>query len=195
MSSDKSDKLSVAESSGNNPIDGADTDYISANPDMGNSADAHGGDDGVSPRVIRKIVSYVEARSYSGPIPPPEIIREYEEIWPGAAELILKNFDRQSSHRQSIEKHALAHNNARSWGGLVGGTLVVLAAMGLSAYLIYKGQDGYGVALVITSLGGLAGVFVLGKLMSMKSLSGKLENLQNAKKKSEGLSNQSDAKE
>ena len=47
---------------------------------------------------------------YSGPIPPPEIFRGYEEVLPGSAERILKMTERQLEHRITTENKQLDHS-------------------------------------------------------------------------------------
>ena len=45
--------------------------------------------------TIRKVVAKVIESEFSGPIPPPNIMRGYEEILPGAADRILSMAERQ----------------------------------------------------------------------------------------------------
>lgn len=40
----------------------------------------------------------------AGPLPSPDELAGYEKVCPGAAEIILKNFVRQSEHRCELEK-------------------------------------------------------------------------------------------
>ena len=44
-----------------------------------------------------------EFTALSGPLPPPEMLAQYEEILPGAAERILSMAERQAEHRQKLE--------------------------------------------------------------------------------------------
>src|SRR4051812_24986466 len=50
-------------------------------------------------RVVRRELSV-----HTGPLPPPEVLARYEQIMPGAVELLFRNFERQSQHRMEIEK-------------------------------------------------------------------------------------------
>lgn len=60
----------------------------------------------------------VEAMSeFSGPIPPPNIIKGYEEVLPGAADRIIRMAENQSEHRQQMEKKMI---NAESRDSLLG---------------------------------------------------------------------------
>ena len=40
----------------------------------------------------------------SGPLPPPEVLAQYEVALPGAAERIFKMMERQEEHRQTLER-------------------------------------------------------------------------------------------
>jgi len=45
-----------------------------------------------------------QSMPYQGPITPPELLRQYDEIVPGAADRILEMAEEQSKHRQSCER-------------------------------------------------------------------------------------------
>ena len=49
---------------------------------------------------VRQVVSEVVRSEFSGPIPPPSIIKGYEEVLPGAAERIIS----MAENRQNIVK-------------------------------------------------------------------------------------------
>lgn len=55
-------------------------------------------------KQLVSVVSQVVSRSqFSGPIPPPNIMKGYEDILPGSADRILKMAENQSEHRRTIE--------------------------------------------------------------------------------------------
>ena len=43
-------------------------------------------------------------QEFAGPIPPPSMMKQYEETLPGSADRILKMAEKQSEHRQWVEK-------------------------------------------------------------------------------------------
>ncbi len=45
--------------------------------------------------------------SYSGPLPPPELMRRYDELVPGAAERILRMAEQEAAHRQRASERQL----------------------------------------------------------------------------------------
>ena len=79
-------------------------------------------------------------------MPPPNILREYDEIAPNAAERILRMAERQAEHRNAIERG----DSRRATLGIIAGVIVALAALALPAYAFYLGQP-------ITGLVGLLG--------------------------------------
>lgn len=50
---------------------------------------------------------------FSGPLPPPEKLEHYDRIVPGLAERIVGLTERQSAHRQQLERENL-HENIRA---------------------------------------------------------------------------------
>ena len=45
----------------------------------------------------------IAASRFSGPIPPPDLLRKYEEINPGFADRIMRQAEAQTAHRIEIE--------------------------------------------------------------------------------------------
>ena len=45
--------------------------------------------------------------SFSGPIPPPALLQKYNEIIPNGAERILAMAEKQSAHREYLEKRVV----------------------------------------------------------------------------------------
>lgn len=54
-------------------------------------------------KEFREVIAEVVQSEFSGPIPPPSIIKGYEEVLPGSADRIIKMAENQSSHRQAME--------------------------------------------------------------------------------------------
>lgn len=52
-------------------------------------------------------LAFSRTTSYSGPIPPPAMLKEYDDAVPGAASRILDLAERQADHRMDLEKKVL----------------------------------------------------------------------------------------
>lgn len=57
-----------------------------------------------SQEKVEKVIARVIESGFSGPIPPPNIISEYENIVPGSADRIIRMAEMQSEHRQHMEE-------------------------------------------------------------------------------------------
>ncbi len=114
-------------------------------------------------------ITRVEAhfQQFSGPIPPPDLLRTYEEILPGTADRILAMAERE-------QKRQIFYDNL----GLVFGFVAVLCLIALSAYIVSLGFAWQSVGVVISSIVGTAGTFVYGNHSRRKELRDKRETLQ-----------------
>ena len=56
-------------------------------------------------------------QQYSGPIPPPSMLEHYNNIYPQAAETIIKMAQEQSAHRQRMELKVISYQQAISFRG------------------------------------------------------------------------------
>lgn len=108
-------------------------------------------------------ISFSRSR-FSGPLPPPEVLQQYKDIYPNAPELIFKNFSQQAEHRQSLEKvglnGAISRDKRSQWMAYSLCIFVVLAA-------IYCASNGYG-ALSLALVTGAFATFLSGFLGSSK---------------------------
>lgn len=68
---------------------------------------------------VKQYVAEVISREFSGPIPPPEIIKGYELILPGAADRILTMAENQSKHRQDMEEKIITSESRDSLLGVL----------------------------------------------------------------------------
>jgi uncharacterized membrane protein len=111
------------------------------------------------------VVSQIKV-TYSAPLPPPAMLEHYERILPGAAERIFGQWERQSSHRQDIEKLALKDDSKhQSIGQHYAFILSALVILG-SLILIWQGKSMTGLILILGNLVTLAGMFVYGRYSS-----------------------------
>lgn len=104
---------------------------------------------------------------FRGPIPPPQIMKGYEEVLPGSADRIMKMAEYEQNHRHYLEKKGLGF---AVFSDALGKILAfILGASGLlgSIFLLYKDKSLTGLAVLITSLGSLIGIYLYGKKQSI----------------------------
>jgi len=95
---------------------------------------------GAAPPVER-IQGIVAQQHFSGPIPHPDIFRQYGEIIPDAPERILRVFEDDSKHARNIAFAALnAQKDDNRRAHWMAWSLIAIG-MGLVAFLAYIGKD------------------------------------------------------
>jgi uncharacterized membrane protein len=116
----------------------------------------------------------VEA-SFSGPLPPPAILRGYEEVCPGSAQRILAMAEQQGDHRKKMEEKAVdaaveemrrGFSEARS--GQVCAVIVALSFIAGGVYVAVIGSHPWQGALLGgggVGLQALISVFIKGRDM------------------------------
>lgn len=87
---------------------------------------------------------------FSGPIPAPHILKQYDEMDPGAAKQIIDNGVEESHHRRQMESKMLEMSRKRKirrdWMGFVIGIISIF----VGAFLIYK--DHYVVGTIFSGI-------------------------------------------
>jgi len=101
-------------------------------------------------------------QTYSGPLPPPQILKEYDEIAPGTAARIIAQAEMQTAHRIEIEKKSINSEIRRSNWGLVAGFVVAMTCIIGGCLLVYEGHDAAGTTIATGSVAALVGVFLYG---------------------------------
>lgn len=104
----------------------------------------------------------IQAQQFSGPIPPPALLGQYEEILPGMADRILQMAERQESHRHGIEKQAVTAEINRGYLGMASGFLVAICGLSIGGILLYGNKVVEGSVFAGVTLVSLVAVFVYG---------------------------------
>lgn len=119
---------------------------------------------------IQKILSQqgvsgyrLEASAFKGPVPPPEVIREYEQILPGLADRIFKMAEDQSAHRRAMETKEVNSINFRALLGLVFAFIIILVVILVGAYLIYNDHPITGLVAMLSASVYIVYNFITGK--------------------------------
>lgn len=124
----------------------------------------------------RQIITQVE--SFSGPIPHPQILSEYERIVPGSAAKILDMAVSQSEHRKSLEIKVISTNINNSKLGLWFGLIIGLAGICAGTILSLHDKQIAGSVIGGGALVSLVGVFIYGSQQRQKERSVREQELQ-----------------
>ncbi|MCE2395310.1 DUF2335 domain-containing protein [Candidatus Poribacteria bacterium] len=102
------------------------------------------------------------SEKFAGPIPPPPVMKQYEDILPGSADRILKMAENQSEHRQWIEKKKLSFSNREVHLGQVLGFAIGVIAIITGGYTALNGAPISGGFIGTAGVVGLVSVFIVG---------------------------------
>ncbi|MBY6239737.1 DUF2335 domain-containing protein [Methylosinus sp. Sm6] len=80
----------------------------------------------------------VVSAKWVGPLPPPAVLREFEDLLPGGAERLFDQFEKEAEHRRSCEKKQLDAAIADTRLGQFLAGLYAVCAFGVAAFAIYK---------------------------------------------------------
>ena len=100
--------------------------------------------------------------SFEGPLPPPEILRRFDEVVPGAAERIIRMAEEQFAHRTALEKKVIESDISRSKWGQILGFMIAVIGLGVSALVTIYGNQWAGAVIGGATLASLVGVFMYG---------------------------------
>ncbi|CAM7982365.1 DUF2335 domain-containing protein [Morganella morganii] len=135
-----------------------------------------------NPQVLKRIldnpktVSVIEKREFfRGPLPHPRQLKQYNDTLPGAAERIFQLTEKEQAHRHASEttalKGAISSDRRGQWMAFI----LSLAVFALGGTLIWLKEYTAGVALISTTVIGLAGVFALGRKGNRSSVASDTE--------------------
>ena len=109
----------------------------------------------------------VVSASYSGPLPPPAQLEQYNQIVPGAAERLLAMVEREQRHRHSVERAAVEVEREHFVGipkrGQTLAVALALVCLAVAAGLFATGRTAGGSAVLAGLAGGALFSLVYGK--------------------------------
>ena len=115
-------------------------------------------------KIEQIVIGMAALRSYRGPMPPPDYVKGYEDLVPGAAREILDIVKKQSSHRMNMEqmiiKHGVNHETRGQWIAL----FLLLICIGASIWLGLTGHEVLAAIFLTPSVLGAIALFVNNKL-------------------------------
>ena len=106
----------------------------------------------------------ISAQKFSGPLPPPEILVQYNDAVPDGAERIIVMAETQAKHRMALESRVVDADIKRANWGLAAGFVVAVVGLIVSFLLIDRGKEWPGAAVGAFDLVGLVGAFIYGTI-------------------------------
>ena len=135
--------------------------------------------------ITRQQVQFSVSAQFSGPLPPPAMLHQYEEMLPGTANRIITMAENQSKHRLELENSVVAGEITRSQQGMWCGAIVAVLALGGGILLAALDKPIAGGICAGVPLLGIVGTFVYGtdqkrreRVEKTKILAGMSESMQ-----------------
>ncbi|MGK7344338.1 MAG: DUF2335 domain-containing protein [Candidatus Nitrospinota bacterium M3_3B_026] len=111
------------------------------------------------PHTAENIVKVLAEQRFSGPLPHPEVLQNYENVLPGLAERIVAMAEAEQKSRHTEETEALRGQLKYASRGQWFGFGISMAGLVVSGVVIFAGYP-WGAVISLTALTNLAGIFV-----------------------------------
>ena len=104
----------------------------------------------------------IRAEHYEGPLPPPALLRQYNEIVENGADRIFVILENQVSHRSYLERAVIDRDNRRADWGVICAFVICICFLVSGSWLVSTGHDTAGGVIATTGIAGIAGTFIYG---------------------------------
>ena len=92
-------------------------------------------------REQTRVEAMFHGQSFSGPLPHPDLLIEYNNAVPDAAERILRMAETQAAHRQDIERRVVRSNTLNQAMGTIFAFLTIIGALASLVTVFIKGRS------------------------------------------------------
>lgn len=124
--------------------------------------------------VTRVIAAFEAVR---GPLPPPSMLREYEEIVPGISHRMFRQVELQSEHRRGLENRHLDASIRRSSRGQHFALFIAVLGLLVGGFLIYKDKQLFGFGVLLSGILPIVGAFLYSQYRQHRELERKWDSL------------------
>lgn len=100
-------------------------------------------------------------QEYHGPIPHPNIIKQFEEILPGSADRIFKMAENEQNNRHELNDKIIKHKNFIESLGLIFGFVLAAMIIGGGIYLLLNDKSAKGFSLIIGGVFAIITPFII----------------------------------
>jgi uncharacterized membrane protein len=126
-------------------------------------------------QILSVVRQELTQKSFSGPIPPPEALAQYEQITAGLAGRIVGMAESQLAHRQAMENMALPAKMAEARRGQwIAGAVAIVGLIVAGTVGVWGNAWASG-AIGLADLSSIVGIFVIGSRLQRRELMGKAQ--------------------
>lgn len=125
----------------------------------------------IQPALDRKTAEIIAIRTqFTGPLPHPQILEQYEHIFPGAAERIIRMAESETNHRRGIQDRSVSadiegmrRQFSEARVGQYCALLITLGFIGAGTYVAISGQALTGLAFSGIGIVTIVSAFIWGR--------------------------------
>ena len=110
--------------------------------------------------VSKEIQVRHEAEFFSGPFPPPAIVKEYEDIQPGFADRIFTYAENEQTHRHASQSEIIGIDKREVYVSFFAHaitniciTVMFISLLAVGSYALHLGQTGTALAIFAVPIG------------------------------------------
>ncbi len=104
----------------------------------------------------------------SSPVPCPEDMQKYQQIYPDAPKIFFDLLEKQSTHRRSMEEKIIKSSITSSYIGQIFAFIIAIGSIAGGLALIWNDKSAQGFGVILTSLLPIVGTFLFGKNKTKK---------------------------
>ena len=123
--------------------------------------------------LVQEELLVARAELFTGPLPHPDHLAEYERTQTGAANRIIRMAEEEAEHRRRLESLVVESNVKMEGRGQVLGFIIAMTALIGGIYIMALGESLWGAAMAIAAVTGLSGLFIWTRREKKRELSGK----------------------
>lgn len=114
-------------------------------------------------QIVAQMVSLVTEERFSGPIPHPRHMREYEDICPGSADRLIMMAEQSLAHAQEIQRSALDGDIHDTKAGRIYGLVALIALIVAATFAMYTDHEVAAAAFLGAGVLGVVGQLIQGQ--------------------------------
>ena len=129
-------------------------------------------------------IAQIEQQQLSGPVPSPELLRQYESLRPGFADRLIRLAEQEAEHRRKMESEVLALQSTdqkayrrSEFAGQIFGLCIGLAAIAGAVVMAVHGAQLAATFLGTGGVTGLVTAFILGRSFFLKQKKQEFEQM------------------
>jgi len=171
--------ISAASNLENSLIDQSIEKYLEDNPSIGELVKE-------DPELQEKLSLSIKTNHFSGPLPPPDLLKHYDEIQNGFAERIIKMAEQDAEHTRDMQRRILEAKKSEVSLGQIFGFLIGVIALICGTVAAINDQPVVGALIGSGGVLGLVSIFIYGRAKEEKETKEENKEIKQGKKKKKG---------